>query len=203
MTRKEAIQTTCMLDQLTILLRNSADENQNRLQAREDAESLRRISMTLHRWHELECGVDNGGIERDERWAIERAAHPASDHARWWDGAKWVKKCNRRTYDDSEKSAMSFDDRERNGFPIDGAWRDTGGAAWWYSSHSGKRTHIVADREAGALKRLAVIMSRYPSLTSYVQGDPRGCALYILRPGDVPAGCDVGAYYSRGLAVHS
>jgi hypothetical protein len=22
--------------------------------------------MTLHRWHELECGTDNGCIERDE-----------------------------------------------------------------------------------------------------------------------------------------
>lgn len=26
----------------------------------EDATLLRRISMTLHRWHELECGDDNG-----------------------------------------------------------------------------------------------------------------------------------------------
>src|SRR3989304_4986820 len=32
----------------------------------EDALALRRISMTLHRWHEMECGVDNGCIERDE-----------------------------------------------------------------------------------------------------------------------------------------
>lgn len=31
-----------------------------------EAEQLRRISMTLHRWHELECGTDNGCIERDE-----------------------------------------------------------------------------------------------------------------------------------------
>lgn len=34
--------------------------------SREDAFALRRISMTLHRWHEMECGVDNGCIERDE-----------------------------------------------------------------------------------------------------------------------------------------
>ena len=34
------------------------------------------------------------------------------------------------------------------------------------------------------------------------QGDPRGCALYILRPGDVPAGEAADAYYSRGLAVY-
>jgi hypothetical protein len=30
-----------------------------------DAVSLRRISMTLHRWHELECGDTSGCIERD------------------------------------------------------------------------------------------------------------------------------------------
>ena len=27
--------------------------------SREDAFTLRRISMTLHRWHELECGDGN------------------------------------------------------------------------------------------------------------------------------------------------
>ena len=32
----------------------------------DDALALRRISMTLHRWHEMECGIDNGCIERDE-----------------------------------------------------------------------------------------------------------------------------------------
>lgn len=34
--------------------------------SREDAFSLRRISMTLHTWHERECGTDHGCIERDE-----------------------------------------------------------------------------------------------------------------------------------------
>ena len=59
----------------------------------------------------------------------------------------------------------------------------------------------IPDREAGALKRMAKIMARYPALGSYIQGDPRGCALYILRPGDVPEGCDADGYYSRGIAV--
>ena len=31
-----------------------------------DAIALRRISMQLHRWHEKECGIDNGCVERDE-----------------------------------------------------------------------------------------------------------------------------------------
>ena len=32
----------------------------------EDANKLRRIALTLHRWSELECGTDTGAIERDE-----------------------------------------------------------------------------------------------------------------------------------------
>lgn len=31
-----------------------------------EADSLRRIAITLHNWHEKECGMDNGCIERDE-----------------------------------------------------------------------------------------------------------------------------------------
>ena len=109
----------------------------------DDTFSMRRISMTLHRWHELECGIDGGCIERDE---------------------------------------------------------DTG-KPFWHASNTG-RLYSVADRERGALKRLSAIMKRYPTLSSYIQGDPRGAALYILRPGDVPEGCDVNAYYSRGSAVY-
>jgi len=113
-----------------------------------DALALRRISMTLHRWHELECGDGSGFIERGENG---------------------------------------------EGKPFMVRW----------NSYTGKRMQwAIPDREKGALKRLASIMARYPALTSYVQGDPRGAALYILRPGDVPEGKDVNAYYSRGLAVY-
>lgn len=108
----------------------------------QDAVALRRISMTLHRWHELECGDGNGCIERDE----------------------------------------------------------TTGKTYWLNSMSGRR-YPTPDRETGAIKRLKEIMSRYPTLGYYIQGDPRGAALYILRPGDVPAGCDADAYYSRGVVV--
>lgn len=57
------------------------------------------------------------------------------------------------------------------------------------------------DRETGAIKRLNAIMARYPKLSAYLQGDCRGAAVYILRPGDVPEGCNVNSYYSRGIAV--
>jgi len=109
----------------------------------QDTLALVRVSKQLHRWHELECGVENGGVERDEKT----------------------------------------------------------GKVSWYNSYTGKRTPY-ADRETGALKRLAAIMARYPALTSYVQGDPRGVALYIIRPGDVPDGDPVDVWYSRGVAVY-
>jgi len=109
----------------------------------DDAKALRRIAMQLHRWHELECGVDGGGVERDQET----------------------------------------------------------GRCYWYSSYTGRRTP-TADRETGALKRLAALMSRYAPLAYYVQGDPRGAAVYVLRPGDVPEGKEVDSYYSRGVAVY-
>lgn len=112
-----------------------------------EAESLRRISMTLHRWHELECGIDGGCIERD--------------------------------------------DDER---------------AYWHNSMTGRRSRI-ADRETGALRRLAAIMTarndrETVALSHYVQTDPRGAALYLIRPGDVPAGANVDSCYSRGICVY-
>lgn len=110
--------------------------------SRDDADRLRRISMTLHRWAEEEC---NGTIERDE----------------------------------------TRDNRPYRSYP-----------------NTGKHyAYRVPDREAGAMRRLTAIMAQHPSLTFYVQGDPRGAALYILRPGDVPDGKDVHGYYSRGIAV--
>ncbi len=160
MTRREALQTESMLERLKNTLYQASAGGPNFDQCREDAESLRRISMTLHRWHELECGTDGGCIERGRT----------------------------RRLDSSGRQAFESDEN---------------GAPYW-ANHSGERTryHKIPDREAGALKRLAAIMARYPSLKSYVQGDPRGCALYILRQGDVPAGASPDAYYSRGLAVH-
>lgn len=119
-----------------------------------DAFQLRRIAMTLHRWHELECGTDAGHIERDE----------ATGKTYWCDTVPE---------------------------------RHAGARVSWVS-----RCQLIADREAGAKRRLARILKSYPHLTAYVQTDPRGAALYILRAGDVPEGADVSSYYSRGVAVY-
>lgn len=71
---------------------------------------------------------------------------------------------------------------------------------YWYNTNTGKRIGRTSDRENGAVKRAQAIAARH-GLIAYYQADPRGCALYIVRPDDVPAGADIGGYYSRGLAV--
>ena len=68
--------------------------------------------------------------------------------------------------------------------------------------HFGKSYRTpIADREKGALKRLDNIMTNYAQLSYYVQTDPRGAALYIIRAGDVPPGGNVHAYYNYGIAI--
>ena len=125
----------------------------------EECEQLRRISMTLRRWHEAEC---NGDIQRDERE----------------------------------------------------------GKAYRHYGQGGNGPFLTvrcADKETGAHKRLAAIIGQrngrpaiaagrlnaHPmgKVSAYIQGDPRGAALYILRPGDVPEGADAGSYYTRGICV--
>ncbi len=93
----------------------------------------------------------------------------------------------------------------------DGDYGD--GAPYWYNTNTGRELYRAPDRERGALKRLKGIMharharhdvdGQPPApVTFFVQGDPRGAALYILRPGDVPEGQDPGAYYNRGICVY-
>ena len=49
------------------------------------AQQLRRISLTLQRWFEKECGTDNGCIERDEAtgkpyWRYSNFDHPLTKY---------------------------------------------------------------------------------------------------------------------------
>lgn len=108
-----------------------------------DAEAFRRIAMTLHHWHEKECGTAHGCIERDEATA--------------------------KTY--------------------------------WLNSETGRRSPM-ADRETGALKRLAVLMEKYPALICYVQTDPRGASLYLLTTEQARGPSPLESIYNRGAAVY-
>lgn len=70
-----------------------------------------------------------------------------------------------------------------------------------YNGQWRENRYPVRDMEAAALRRVAAIAEAHPGLSFYHQGDPRGCALYVLRPGDVPAGERADSYYSRGVAI--
>ena len=139
--------------------------------------ALRRIAMTLHRWHELECGNGND----HGSWAIAR-------------GKKTSERVQTEQGLNVRKDTFEHDD---DGAPFlehhhyaHGAGKDT-------VSYS-----RLPDREKGAKTRLAKILAKYPGLSAYIQTDPRGAALYILRPGDVPEGSSADSCYSRGVCVY-
>lgn len=117
----------------------------------DECEKLRRISMTLHRWHELECGNSNDWAS----WAIER----------------------------DEETEIPYMVTHHHNRPNPTRYR-------------------VADRETGAKKRLDKIIESKPGISAYIQGDPRGAALYILRPGDIPEGKEAASYYNRGICIY-
>ena len=60
----------------------------------------------------------------------------------------------------------------------------------------------IADRETPAVARIKAVMAKYPDFLPYIQGDPRGAPLYIVRKADIPEGKELDAYYSRGIAVY-
>lgn len=78
---------------------------------------------------------------------------------------------------------------------------DEGRAYAMLYQSGGQRAYRIANKYAGAIKRLNKIMEGKQGVQAYVQGDPRGCALYIVRDSDVPPGADIESYYSRGIAV--
>ena len=53
--------------------------------------------------------------------------------------------------------------------------------------HDPRQFSRIPDRETSARKRIDTIVRAHPKLSYYIQTDPRGASLYILRPGDVPA----------------
>lgn len=150
------------------------NEQENALLAlgftRDEAQALRRISMTLRRWYEQECGDGNDygswAIERDECTDIPYMIHHHYRHGTGKDSMTKTRIADR------EKGAIKRLDK------------------------------IIADRndrEIGAVLRGERDII---TLSYYLQTDPRGAALYIIRPGDVPEGKDVSAYYSRALCVY-
>lgn len=124
------------------------------------------------------------GISEPDAWALRRIAMTLQ---RWFE-----LECG----DSNEWGAWSIE-RDENG---------DGHPFMVHHSHMGPNYRVtrtrIADRETGARKRLAKIMEGYPKLAAYVQTDPRGASLYILRPGDVPEGARVETCYFNGVAVY-
>jgi ribosomal protein L37E len=152
----------------------------------EEANTLRRIEMTLSRWSELECG---GGNDYGS-WAIERDD----------ESSKFCTQCGHKSYTGSEGNCDKCNDPA----PIRHV---TTGKPYMVHHHyrhgngqDSTSRHAIADREKGALRRLDKIMTNHPDFVSYHQGDPRGCALYIVRKSDLN-GSDINSTYTRGLAV--
>lgn len=94
------------------------------------------------------------------------------------------------------------------------------GEPYWYNTTTGRKIGKAPDRERGAMKRLQTIIAARNDriknadrdditygpnggiLRPYIQSDPRGASLYILRPGDVPKGQDAASCYNRGVCVY-
>lgn len=172
---------------------------------RDEAAALRRISMTLHRWHELECGDGN----EYGSWAIERddngdgppyMVHHHYRHGRGPDTVSRTRIADRES-GAKKRLAAIIDRRNRDevrqtvcsvcGLDIEGSfpfqtWHDRGG------NETGSDGH---DHQAA-------VDGTWGPLSYYIQSDPRGAALYILRPGDVPEGKEADSYYTRGICVY-
>jgi len=147
--------------------------------SRDDAFQLRRIAMTLHRWFELECGDS----DNYKSWCLTRGHAP-----------------KREFYRDPETQASRWRTIGEFTYADDGVpYIET-----HLHSENKPRYTRIADREAGARRRLARILKRYPHLTAYVQTDPRGASLYILTPEQVNGvrPDEIDAIYSRGVAVY-
>lgn len=75
-----------------------------------------------------------------------------------------------------------------------------GSGKWEFVNRHGNRSPI---RDAGkqARKVLNAFTAENPDLYFFVQPDPRGCALYLLKKSQVESGERLNAVYSRGVAI--
>lgn len=168
--RKDILETEAMLSRL-----------QSLGFTRQEAESLRRISMSLQRWFEAECGNSNDYGS----WAIVRG-RPGPVPPRV-DGMRGQREF---IHDDDGTPFMEWHHYQH------GRGKD-------YTTHT-----AIPDREAGARKRLAQIVTDRnarlkfkDNVVPHVQTDPRGCAVYIVRCSDIPRGESTSTHYTRGVAV--
>jgi hypothetical protein len=124
-----------------------------------------------------------------------------SENGFTYDEAKSLLKCERALRKwgelecgtgDRNRSVHVF--RDESGKPFYRVQFYAGGQ--WRESVQPKR-----DTEKAALAKVEAIMAGKTGFRAHHQTDPRGCALYIIRPGDIEAGGNVRALYNRGIAL--
>jgi hypothetical protein len=121
---------------------------------RTEAEQLRRISMTLHRWHELECGTDNYCISRGR---MENGAF---------------------VYDDNGAPFYEFaggSGRNRYSRIPD---RETGAKKRLAAIIKARNARALAEADIVRPRPLGWRLT----VSAYIQTDPRGAALYMTCP---------------------
>lgn len=133
----------------------------------------------LERYHYLYSALERAGFDADETDRLLKIEHTLH---RWSE-----EECNGTI----ERDPDDVSPKHPDGQP----YRSF---AAWGGKHN---AYKVADREAGALRRLAQLMEGHPEYVAYHQGDPRGCALYLVKRSEVPEGGRLDSYYARGLAV--
>lgn len=141
-----------------------------------ECQTLRRASMTLRRWHELECGTGDDRISR----SIERDETTG------------------KTYMRVQYHATAYVDRK---YPTPD--RETGARAriiYVVNARNARESYRGISEKPDSQTTADYIGSR--NVSAYIQTDPRGAALYILRPGDVPQGGSPSAYYTNGICVY-
>lgn len=144
----------------------------------DDANTLRRAELTLQRWAALECGDGNDyaswSIERDEQTGLPYRVTYLNQgnygYSVWClsdidaDGNAEVVRVTRRTFQTQDKAqeyaATVAKSRQAQVRPVL------------------SRRERIADREAGALRRVKAVCERN-GLHYYHQTDPRGCSLYV------------------------
>lgn len=148
-----------------------------------ECQTLRRISMTLSRWGERECGDGSDwGLERDDQdWVV-------------------CSICGKKSYvEDCHAAGVKCHECKRSHCFIN-RYKSTGKPFLVYHGPGKPRRPIpTADREKGALTRLSRLMAGHPGCLAYHQPDCRGAAVYILTKEQLTGPVD--SCYTNGIAV--
>jgi hypothetical protein len=142
---------------------------------------MMKINTQQQRRHELISRLERAGFTYDEAQALRRIEMTLQ---RWGE-----QECG----DSNDYASTAIERDEETGKPFRVIMPHN-------LPPSQARRYAIADREAGALKRLAKIMAAHSDFVSYHQGDCRGCNLYIVLKSDLN-GSDIDANYTRGIAI--